>query len=163
MRSADAYAVYYITGDMLLVPEIMGADILPLMNTLAAMADNRKLSIKVPIGTAAPGFDSTFGICGAMALINAPALMKELCGAAHIAAEVFDPVIPQNNGIFAFDGSPAKEGHIRLSAGHLMQLLCGYRDISALLQGGCGELIAPRALQLYDLLPPLDCFCVDEY
>lgn len=160
-----AYAVYYITDTKLTVPEIMGSpcDIALLMQTLAAMARNRELTIKVPAGHIPDGFAADVGPWGAMTALNAPALMKEICGFDDIAAEITDPVIPQNNGIFAFDGNPAHAAHIKLDAGRLMQLLSGYADISALAEQGHAELISPNADMLMERLPALPCFTVDEY
>ena len=160
-----AYAVYYITDDKLTVPEIMGAsaDILPLLHTLAAMAGNRELTIKMPSGPIPEGFHGRIRPWGAMTALNAPSLMKEICGNSHVAAEITDPIIPQNNGIFAFDGSPASTAHIRLSAGRLMQLLSGYADVSALISQGYAELLLPAEHLFAEQLPPLPCFTVDEY
>ena len=160
-----AYAVYYITDNELTVPEIIGTSTgtLSLMNTLAAMAENRKLTIKTPSGPIPEGFDVTVRPWGAMTVLNAPALMKEVCGCSHIAAEIIDPVIPKNNGIFAFDGSPSSTAHIRLNAGRLMQLLSGYADISTLISHGHAELLSPVERMLLELLPALPCFTVEEY
>ena len=163
--SISAYAVYYMTDDKLIVPEIMGqqTDILPLLHTLAAMAGRRELTIKMPSGSIPEGFDGCIHPWGAMTALNAPVLMKEVCGNSHIAAEISDPVIPQNNGIFAFDGTPAPAAHIRLSTGRLMQLLSGYMDISALLSQGQAELLLPAEQSLAEQFPLLPCFTVDEY
>lgn len=161
----SAYAVYYITDDKLTVPEIMGPSdhTLPLIHTLAAMAGNRALTIKMPSGPIPEGFDGSIRPWGAMAALNAPALMKEICGNSHLAAEITDPVIPQNSGIFAFDGSPAPSAHVRLSAGRLMQLLSGYWDISTLVSQGHAKLLLPAEHIFAECLPPLPCFTVDEY
>ena len=165
INSTSAYAVYYITDDKLTVPEITGpsADILPLLHTLASMASNRKLTVKMPSDHIPEGFDASIRPWGAMTVLNAPALMKEICGNSRIAAEIFDPVIPQNNGIFAFDGSPVSTAHIRLSTGRLMQLLSGYADISTLISQGYAELLLPAEHLFAKQLPPLPCFTVDEY
>lgn len=163
--STTAYAVYYITDDKLTVPEILGVpkDTLPLLNTLAAMAGSRGLSVKVPPETEFDGFARELRPWGAMTALNLPALMKELCDSARIAAEISDPVIPQNNGTFSFDGAEAPFAHIRLDSGHLMQLLSGYMDINALAAGGHAELLHPDAKLLNELLPAMPCFTVEEY
>lgn len=163
--NTSGYAIYYITDDKLMVPEIAGSStaIQPLLHTLAAMADNRELTIKMPSDHIPEGFDCCVRPWGAMTALNVPALMKEIGGFSDIAAEITDPVLPQNNGIFAFDGAPASAPHLRLSAGHLMQLLSGYADISVLLEHGHVDLLSPKADILTERLPALPCFTVDEY
>ena len=163
--SSPAYAIYYFTESQVAVPEIMGSPqgVLPLMHTVAAMATNRKLTIKAPMDWAFDDFTSTISPWGAMTALNAPALMNELCGSSHLAAEISDPVLPQNNGVFSFDGTPASTAHIRLETGRLMQLLSGYADISALLSQGHAELLAPIADTLIECLPSCPCFTVEEY
>lgn len=165
LGDTTAYAVYYITADKLAVPEIMGArkDMLRLMHTLAAMAENREFSAKVPADFDFDGFTKELRPWGAMAALNVPALMKELCGISCIAAEVSDPIIPQNNGIFAFDGSSAPSAHIKLDAGRLMQLLSGYTDIDTIITQGHGKLLSSDAKLLAEHLPPTPCFTVEEY
>lgn len=164
-NNTSAYAVYYITDTKLTVPEIMGppSDTIPLMQTLAAMAQHRELTIKVPSDSAPEDFEGNIRPWGAMTALNAPALMKEICGFDDIAAEITDPIIPKNNGIFAFDGSPAATAHIRLDVGRLMQLLSGYADINTLLEQGHAKLLSPKGILLTDRLPALPCFTVDEY
>ncbi len=160
-----AYAVYYITEDKLIVPEIMGSpsDISPLMHTLAHMVQSIQLTVKLPAGTPVDGFAAEILPWGAMAALNVPALLKEVCGFDDIAVHVTDPVIPENNGIFAFNGSPAAAPHLRLDAGRLMQLLSGYKDIRALAEQGLAELLSPAAKMLSERLPALPCFTADEY
>ncbi|MBQ3131133.1 MAG: GNAT family N-acetyltransferase [Clostridia bacterium] len=163
-NATTAYAVYYITDDELAVPEIMdNADTLPLLHTIACLAENRKLNIKMPSGPIPEGFDGHVRPWGAMTALNVPTLLKELCGYSHIAAEITDPILPQNNGIFAFDGAPAATAHIRLESGRLMQLLSGYADISTLLSQGHAELLAPISDTLMEHFPSLPCFTVEEY
>ena len=122
-----AYAAYYITDDQLLVPEIMGNDAHAalLMEHLAAMAQGRKLIIKTFRGPVPDGCTAKISPWGAMAALNAPALMREVCGFDDISAEITDPIIPENNGIFTFSGAVAPSAHIKLDAGRLTQLLVG--------------------------------------
>jgi len=164
-QAHTAYAIYYITDDKLMVPEIMGspADTVSLMHTLAHMARHRELTVKLPANAFIEGFTTETRPWGAMSALNVPALLKEICGYDDIAVQVADPVIPQNNGIFAFDGSLASAPHLRLDAGRLMQLLSGYADIRTLAEQGHAELLAPAADILAERLPALSCFTVDEY
>ena len=72
------------------------------------------------------------------------ALLSALCGNPDIAFAVSDPAVPQNNGVF--DGSGAASSSapsLRLSAGELVQRLCGYQ----------GDAVFEKRV----------CFCVDEY
>lgn len=164
-QAHTAYAVYYITDDRLMVPEIMGShdDIVSLMHTLAHMARHRELTVKLPANAFIEGFTTETRPWGAMSALNVPALLKEICGYDDIAVQVDDPIIPQNNGTFAFDGSPAAIPHLRLDTGRLMQLLSGYCDIRTLAEHGNAELLAPISDILTERLPALPCFTVDEY
>ncbi|MGN0791912.1 MAG: GNAT family N-acetyltransferase [Christensenellales bacterium] len=160
-----AYAAYYITDDQLLVPEIMGNDAHAalLMEHLAAMAQGRKLTIKTFRGPVPDGFTAEISPWGAMAALNAPALMREVCGFDDISVEITDPIIPENNGIFTFSGAVAPSAHIKLDAGRLTQLLVGYQDILSLIKSGYAEVLSPEALLLGERLPALPCFTVEEY
>ncbi len=160
-----AYAAYYLTDTQLYAPEVMGAPAhtLPLMQALAATAGSRSLAIKLPAGHIPQGFTGETRPCGAMAALNVPRLLEELCGRPDIALEVADPVIPQNNGIFAMDGSPASTPQLRLDAGRLMQLLSGYMDIATLAAHGHATLLSPVSSRIAELLPSLPCYTVEEY
>lgn len=80
----------------------------------------------------------------AMGAADIGALLRALSGDPSLVVSVSDPAVPQNNGIF--DGSGAistAEPQLCLSAGTLLQYLCGYAA--------------------YGPLHTESCFCVDEY
>ena len=160
------YGIYYMTDSRLDAVEVMGGDgaAEDILNTLAVMAQNREFTAKFfPDRLLPDGFDAVVRPWNAMAALDVPGLMRELCGVSHIAAEIVDPNIPENNGIFAFDGIAADTAHLRLDSGRLMQLLSGYRDISALAGEGFAELLSHKADALGKLLPAPCCFTVEEY
>ena len=83
---------------------------------------------------------------GVLIPIDVPYLLDALCGnpdALHL--EVFDETLPWNNGVFDGAGnrvSGSSPGF--LSAGRLMQFLCGY-------------------LPYRDVFSQEVCYCADEY
>lgn len=82
---------------------------------------------------------------GVMGAVHVPGLLKDIVNDSAMTFQITDPVLPENNGVFDGCGSPcARTAQFNLSAGELMQALCGYT--------GLGE-----------SLPPLPCFCIEPY
>ena len=83
---------------------------------------------------------------GVMIPVDIPRLLRALCGkpdAFHL--EVLDDMMPWNNGVFDGAGEQTKEAPTdTLSAGRLMQFLCGYLPFQDSFTLGC-------------------CYCADEY
>ena len=83
---------------------------------------------------------------GVMIPVDIPYLLRALCGNADaFRLEVLDPMMPWNNGVFDGAGrSAALPATDTLSAGRIMQFLCGY-------------------LPFRDVVPQTVCYCADEY
>ena len=83
---------------------------------------------------------------GMMIPVDVPYLLRALCGKKDVfRLQVIDPMLPWNNGVFDGAGNPAVEPVCdTLSAGRLMQFLCGY-------------------LPFRDVLSQESCYCADEY
>ena len=80
----------------------------------------------------------------AMGAANIGALLGALSGDPSLIFSVSDPAVLQNNGVFDGTGAPSTlKPQLSLSAGTLLQHLCGY--------------------SAYGPLQPQPCFCVDEY
>jgi hypothetical protein len=83
---------------------------------------------------------------GVMIPVDVPHLLRALCGKKDaFAVEVLDGMMPWNNGVF--DGAGARTEATAtdtLSAGRLMQFLCGY-------------------LPFQDVFSEEICYCADEY
>jgi hypothetical protein len=78
--------------------------------------------------------------------VDVPSLLRSLCGEAKaLHLRVIDPMLPWNNGVFDGAGNlHDDEPEETLSAGRLMQFMCGY-------------------LPYKDVFTQLPCFCADEY
>ena len=99
--------------------------------------------VKLPPDAPLPGVLRPWGV---MIPIDVPFLLRALCGdASAFRLEVLDPFLPWNQGVFDGKGSRA-DGPATdvLSAGRLMQFLCGY-------------------LPFQDVLTEQICYCADEY
>ncbi len=83
---------------------------------------------------------------GVVIPINVPYLINALCGRSEaLLLEVFDETLPWNNGVFDGAGNRVSGAAVDfLSAGRLMQFLCGY-------------------LPYRDVFPLEICYCADEY
>jgi hypothetical protein len=83
---------------------------------------------------------------GVVIPIDVPYLLERLCGKPEaLRLEVFDSTLPWNNGVFDGAGSRVSDGAVDfLSAGRLMQFLCGY-------------------LPYRDIFSQEVCYCADEY
>ena len=98
--------------------------------------------VKLPPDVQLSGKQQPWGV---MIPIDVPFLLHELCGNAALRVEVFDGMMPWNNGVFDGSGSRTDESATdTLCAGRLMQFLCGY-------------------LPFQEFFPQTDCYCADEY
>ncbi len=99
--------------------------------------------VKLPPDAGLPGELLPWGV---MIPVDVPYLLRALCGdAAAFQLGVLDGMMPWNNGVF--DGAGARTdlpATDTLSAGRLMQFLCGY-------------------LPFRDVFPSQICYCADEY
>ncbi len=83
---------------------------------------------------------------GVMIPVDVPLLLRALCGdASAFRIEVLDNMMPWNNGVYDGSGNRTEQPPtIKLSAGRLMQFLCGY-------------------LPFQKSLSQQVCYCADEY
>ncbi len=83
---------------------------------------------------------------GVMIPVDVPYLFRALFPQTEsFRLQVFDSMMPWNNGVFDAAGNPTNEPlTFSLSAGRLMQFLCGY-------------------LPFQSILPQETCYCADEY
>lgn len=99
--------------------------------------------VKLPPDTDLPGILRPWGV---MIPVDAARLLHVLCGeVSAFRLELIDGMMPWNNGVF--DGAGNRTGKPptdTLSAGRLMQFLCGY-------------------LPFQNSFPPAICYCADEY
>jgi predicted N-acetyltransferase YhbS len=100
-------------------------------------------TVKLPPDIALPGNLYPQGV---IIPIDIPYLLEHLCGKADaLLLEVFDETLPWNNGVFDGTGNRISgSSPDYLSAGRLMQFLCGY-------------------LPYRDVFSQEVCYCADEY
>ncbi len=99
--------------------------------------------VKLPPDAGLPGELRPWGV---VIPIDVSFLLRALCGdAGALRLEVFDNTLAWNNGVFDGAGNRlnARPEHT-LSAGRLMQFLCGY-------------------LPFQNVFPQQNCYCADEY
>lgn len=161
------YAFYYKTEELFTCPEVVAADenYSALMEVLLKMAEGLSFSAKLP-----PDLQLSFPFAkmqkkqkGVMGLCNAPALLQALRLRVPYAFHLKDTVIAENNGIFDFQGNPSAQAPVfEISAGHLLQVLVGYRSLSEI----------RKDLKVFDeegfkkldaFLPKQRCYIIDEY
>ena len=140
-----------------------------ILSFLGARGKGEKLSLRGPIDLCSLRLPACLKMAWAdttaMAALNVPGLLHELGGFDDVAVEVADSVIPENNGVFGFDGErKSVPADVRMDSGRLMQLLSGYMDIIQLEGEGCAEVLNRSAAdRLVDRLPALPCFTAEEY
>ena len=165
------YALYFDYEGQISSIEFMaeGRAAAGMVSFLGAKGRGKKLSLRGPAGLGAvrlPAcFKADWADTTAMAALNVPALLRGLAGFNDVTVEVEDSVIPENNGVFAFDGErTSAPADIKLDSGRLMQLLSGYMDIIQLEGDGRVRVLSRRAADmLAERLPALPCFTAEEY
>lgn len=167
------YVVYYTPHDILaeecvaLRPRVLEG----LLSHLARLFPGKKISAKLSpsMPLSLPGFSATVRPKGVMGAANIQELLRLAApkekDCPSFAMEVEDPVVPGNRGLFTLSGEIAKEApRIRLPAGRLTQLICGYASLDELIQQEAVTLFdRAAAAELNRLLPKMPCFIVDEY
>lgn len=165
-----AYAIIFETEDKMLAIEMI-ADNEDLEKTLlfglVNQANGRSLEVKLPpdsrvyLPELAPKVQPQ-GVC---ALVNVGELLRLVGQKLPISVEVFDPIVPENNGIFNFMGEKVTTlPTCTISSGHLLQGLLGYWDFGALKKTGRLNLYDQRVIPvLLKYFPGQDCFVLEEY
>ena len=99
--------------------------------------------VKLPPDVPVPGNLQPWGV---MIPVDVPCLLRAFCGNPDVfRLQVIDGIMPWNSGVFDGAGKPTSEPETdTLSAGRLMQFLCGY-------------------LPFRDTFSQETCYCADEY
>ncbi|MHB1315284.1 MAG: GNAT family N-acetyltransferase [Christensenellales bacterium] len=169
-NNVEGYTVFYDTDEGIFAEEFVAREKSvqeKLLNELLCRANNRKLRVKLPPDHQLHQFDNVIQIRpqGVMGVADLSALLRTVCGNPRFVASVSDPVIAEHNGMMDFMGAASKqEPHIRLDAGHLTQLLVGYKSLAELEAEGSAEVLNRSMAQEIDrFLPKCSCFIIDEY
>lgn len=161
------YAFYYKTENEFTCVEAVAEDgfYAALMEGLLQKAEGLPFSAKLPpeVSVSFPFTKLQRKQKGVMGLCNAPALLHALRLEIPYAFRLTDAVVPENNGVFDFQGNPsADEPVFEISAGHLLQVLVGYHSLAELKE----ELKIfdeEKYLELDAFLPKQSCYIIDEY
>ncbi|MBP0963123.1 MAG: GNAT family N-acetyltransferase [Oscillospiraceae bacterium] len=135
---------------------------------LAHIAKGKELTVKLPADTlpTLEGAITEVKPWGCTGVAHLPTLLKTLCkGQPDFAIEVTDPVVEANNGTFDLQGNLiTTPPQIKLSAGRVVQWLCGYRSLAQLAaEGHAAVYNQAAAAELDRLLPTQNCLCSEEY
>ncbi|MBQ2880419.1 MAG: sterol carrier protein domain-containing protein, partial [Anaerotignum sp.] len=163
----NGYAFYYQTDNEILCVEAAAEDGYwnHLIEGLFAQGSGLKFSAKLP-----PDAEISYDFTvleklqkGVMGLCDATGLLKALDLQIPYSFRVKDTVVPENNGIFNFQGNASHaEPVFEISAGHLLQVLVGYHSFNEL----------KNEITIYDtekfeeidlLMPKQNCYIIDEY
>ena len=163
------YVIYYDTDEGIFAEEFI-ADKKSVQEQLAddlmARANNRKLRIKLP-----PDHQLQLDPFiqkrpqGVLGVADLSAFLQIVCKNQRFIAAVHDPVIPDHNHTFDFAGNIVnQQPHIEISAGHLVQLLVGYKSLFELEAENNVQIFNRQMAHEIDLfLPKCTCFILDEY
>ena len=159
------YAFYYKTETELTCVEAVAEEYAALMEGLLREAEGLAFSAKLPPETdvAFPFTNTERKQKGVMGLCNAPALLHALQLEIPYAFRLTDTVIPENNGVFDFQGNPsADEPVFEISAGHLLQVLVGYHSLAEIKEN-LKIFDEEKYKELDAFLPKQKCYIIDEY
>lgn len=157
------YAFYCRTKEEMICPEVLAEkEVYPaLLRGLLQQAKGLSFSAKLPPETGITMLQKKQK--GVMGLCDASALLRALCLEIPYAFRLTDTVVLQNNGVFDFRGRPSTEQPVfEISAGHLMQVLVGYRTLSEC-SGEIKIFEEEYFRQIDALLPKQHCYIIDEY
>jgi len=163
------YAIYFedenVYGEEIAAVENYAYDIL--IDALSSIAGGRRLECKLPPDAVIDVKDAITELRpqGVAGIASLPVLLKSVIDIAEYSVEVNDKVVSQNNGCFDLSGRKTeKKPQIRISSGHLMQLIEGYKTID--------ELSAENEIEICDhnviddfrkIFSKQNCFIFDEY
>jgi len=166
-NTVKGYAFYYQTDEEILCVEAVAEEDgwEPLMEGLFSKGEGLKFSAKLP-----PEVEISYPFTvlerlqkGVMGLCNVENLLKILNLQIPYPFCVKDLVVPENNGVFDFQGNPCQsEPVFEISAGHLLLVLVGYHSFHELRN----EIViydAEKFQEIDLLLPKQNCYIIDEY
>ena len=168
----SGYCVYSIGDDEVYGEEFMADDRAAAEKLVCALCMIARdaglpLGIKLPpdFNLALGGMETDLRPQGAMGCADVRAMLQHVCGVREYSIEVSDPVVAANNATLDLAGRPAGiKPQIKITAGHLTQLVCGYATLTDL-EGDGGAVILDRtaAGEIGAIFPRQECFIVDEY
>ena len=136
-----------------------------LMKGLFSLASGLRFSAKLPpdLYLGFPFVKCQKKQKGVMGLCDVAALLKKLDLDIPYTFQLYDPVVPENNGIFHFCGQISTETPVfEISAGHLLQVLVGYHSLEEIRK----EILVfdeDKFNRINHLLPKKKCYIIDEY
>lgn len=163
----QGYAFYYLMENQLICPEAVANPGFynALLEEIFALAKGREVLVKLP-----PDIDTSqqFGTkkCypkGVAGVCNIGAILKKMEIYCPYAVEFCDPIVPENNGIFSFDGTKVCEKPaIKIDAGHFLGVIMGYASLEEV-----KPFVTIFNQEGYDFinqaLPKCKCYIIDEY
>ena len=161
------YCFFYLTDT-----ELIGAEAAAeegcygrLAESLFSIAEGRSFSMKLPprVVLEYPFAKTVTRPKGVMGLLSVQGLLQALSLDIPYAFSVTDDVVKENNGTFFFNGEKTEEAPVfSIDAGHLMQVLLGYRSLSEL-KDEIKRFDEPAFCEIDRLLPKCNCYIIDEY
>lgn len=138
-----------------------------LIEALSHIANGRTLECKLPPDTRINIYDAVYEIRpqGVAGIGSLKVLLKSVIGINDYSIEVNDRIVSSNNGCFDLCGNKTdKKPQIRIDAGHLMQLIEGYKTIEELKDNSEIEICDYGVYNDFiKLFPKEKCFIYDEY
>ena len=161
------YAFYYQMEENFLCVEAVAEEgyYHMLMKGLFSLASGLRFSAKLPpdLYLGFPFVKCQKKQKGVMGLCDVAALLKKLDLDIPYTFQLYDPVVPENNGIFHFCGQISTETPVfEISAGHLLQVLVGYHSLEEIRK----EILVfdeYKFNRINHLLPKKKCYIIDEY
>ena len=162
-----AYAFYYRTDTELLCVEAVAEDNCweLLVEGLFSQGCGLKLTAKLPTEIEIKNSFTTLERLpkGVMGLCNATDLLKVLNLQIPYSFRLKDIVIPENNGVFDFQGNSSLENPVfEIKSGNLLQVLVGYHTLKEL-ENEIKIFDAVKFAEIDQLLPKQSCYIIDEY
>lgn len=163
----QGYAFFYIMEDQLICPEAVTNDgyCHALIEKIFMVAKERKISVKLPpdaeisqqLGNWKLSQKGVAGVC------NISEILKKLAISCPFYIEIYDPIVPENNGIFSFDGRKVSgKPAIKIEAGHFLGVIMGYVSLEDI-----SPFVTIYRQDGYDfinqVLPKCKCYIIDEY
>ncbi|WMI82284.1 GNAT family N-acetyltransferase [Anaerotignum sp. MB30-C6] len=163
----QGYAFVYLLEDELICPEAVANDGYygGLLDELFALANGREISVKLPPDVEVP-FEFGERILrqkGVAGVCNIGEILKKLEISCPYKIECYDPIVPENNGIFSFDGTTVDaQPAIKIEAGYFLGVLMGYVSLDDV-----SQFVTIYNKDGYDFmnqaLPKCKCYIIDEY
>ena len=164
----EGYCIYFVEEAALRGEECLALSAdgyRGLYAALALRAEGKRLTLRLPPEIALR--DEHAACCvqahSALGVIDVAPLLKAV-GLTGGAIEITDPLVSENAGIYALDGTRVHaQPQLRLTSGRLAQWAVGYRTMSELMEGGFAEALDHASTAALDAVGRRRCYLVDEY